>query len=280
MRQNMLITIGLPFYNAGEYLAQAINSIINQTYIDWELILVNDGSTDNSVEIALHFSQQDSRIKFINDNQNKGLVYRLNQIVELANGEYIARMDADDVMHSHRLQKQIKHMLKYPDTDVIGTSAYIIDEKGNIIGKKNVRTDNKGLQKKYFLFKYFFIHPSILVKRKWFVKNKYISKYERMEDFELWYRSSDSSVYCNLPEPLMYYRVQNKGFLKKYLKTELNKRFFFGELYKNKEISTLIFCTLIVFSNTKCFFYKIVNYFNIAHLINFTDLKNIKIYSS
>ena len=102
-----MVTIGLPFYNAEKYLALAIESVLQQTYTNWELLLLDDGSTDNSLSIAQSYAQKDSRIKVISDGKNKNLATRLNELPSLAQGLYLARMDADDIMHSARIVKTI-----------------------------------------------------------------------------------------------------------------------------------------------------------------------------
>ena len=94
----MLVTIAIPVYNGESYLRDAIQSVVNQTFQDWELYLINDGSTDNSLAIMQEYALNDIRIKVIDDGQNKGLVTRLNQSIETAIGKYYARMDADDIM--------------------------------------------------------------------------------------------------------------------------------------------------------------------------------------
>ena len=104
----MKVTVGIPFYNAGKDFHTAIASVLNQTHQNIELILVNDGSTDESLSIAQSFS--DKRITIIDDKLNKGLPARLNQIIDLAQGEYIARMDADDVISADRISKQVKRL--------------------------------------------------------------------------------------------------------------------------------------------------------------------------
>lgn len=101
-----LITIAIPAYNCEEYIDYAIQSVINQTYKNWELLLLDDGSTDGTLK-KLKTYQTDNRIKVISDGLNKGLVFRLNQSIDLAHGQYYARMDADDIMSIHRIQYQI-----------------------------------------------------------------------------------------------------------------------------------------------------------------------------
>ncbi|MCW1511070.1 glycosyltransferase family 2 protein, partial [Acinetobacter baumannii] len=98
-----MISIGIPFYNAENFLANAIQSVINQSFKDWELILVDDGSTDKSLDIAREFEKKDNRIKVISDGLNLKLPARLNQIITISKYDFIARMDADDIMHPDRL---------------------------------------------------------------------------------------------------------------------------------------------------------------------------------
>jgi len=107
-----MISIGISIYNAEKYLVDAINSVLEQTYENWELVLVDDGSTDNSLKIAQEFAIKDNRIRVISDGLNKKLPARLNQIINEAKYDYIARMDADDVMHPQRLEKQLQFLEK------------------------------------------------------------------------------------------------------------------------------------------------------------------------
>ena len=108
----MNVTIGISFYNAEDYLSDAIKSILVQTYSHWELILIDDGSKDNSLKIADTYAAKDKRIRVISDGMNKKLPYRLNQITSEAKGDYIARMDADDVIAVDRIEKQVNFLEK------------------------------------------------------------------------------------------------------------------------------------------------------------------------
>src|SRR5690606_10265590 len=134
-----LISIGIPFYNAEKYLAFAIQSIIVQSYANWELILVDDGSSDNSLKIAQEFARKDIRIRVICDGENKKLPCRLNQIIQQSKGEFIARMDADDIMHPNRLEKQIKFLNENPNIDLVSGSLVSIDSHNNVMGTRGVQ---------------------------------------------------------------------------------------------------------------------------------------------
>ena len=112
MNNQTYISIGIPIYNAEAYLEDAIKSILAQTHELWELILIDDGSTDASLTIAKRFAESDHRIKVISDGINKKLPARLNQLIEEANYDYIARMDADDLIHPDRLAIQLSFLEK------------------------------------------------------------------------------------------------------------------------------------------------------------------------
>src|SRR5690606_5073350 len=134
----MKISIGIPFFNAECYLEGAIKSIIQQSLKDWELILVDDGSTDNSLDIARYFAQKDTRIRVISDGLNKKLPYRLNQIIKESKGEYIARMDADDLIHPDRLKIQLEFLENNKNFDLVSAGIISINDKNQIKGIRKV----------------------------------------------------------------------------------------------------------------------------------------------
>jgi len=212
-----LVTIGIPFYNADQYLFQTISSVINQTYKNWELILLDDGSTDNSLKIARSFS--DKRIIIISDGENKGLIHRLNQLTFLAKGEFYARMDSDDIMHFDRIRIQVNYLLTYPEVDLVGSSYYSIDLNNIIIGKTNVNFKPDSVRN--ILKHGCFAHPSVFGRTIWFKKNQYDKAYHRMEDIELWLRTVSFSNFRNIDVPLLFYRNVGIPTLKKYINSNL-----------------------------------------------------------
>lgn len=212
---NDLVTIAIPFYNAESTLALSVKSVLYQSYRNLEIILIDDGSTDRSLEIAKSFLT-DSRVKVISDGLNKGLISRLNQIIDNARGNFIARMDADDLMDKIRIEKQVQYFNDHPECDLLGTGMISINKNLEPIGKRNCDSENVNL---FELFKNGanIIHPSIMVKTTWFKSNRYAEGFERAEDRELFTRTIKSSIFKVIPEPLFYYRdVQNMN-LKKYL---------------------------------------------------------------
>lgn len=204
-----LVTIAIPIYNAGEYLREAILSVINQTYKDWVLYLINDGSTDNSLSIMQEFPSLDSRIKIIDDGENKGLITRLNQSVVMTSTKYYARMDADDIMYITRIEEQVNFLESHPDVDVLGSSIMTIDRENRIIGSGMSSGKVNG-----------FVHPTVIGKTSWFKANPYCDWALRAEDFELWSRTSVDSNFWALDKPLLFYREFGVPTTKKYIQSQ------------------------------------------------------------
>lgn len=235
-----MITIGIPFYNDEHFLDFAIQSVFNQTYTDWKLILISDGGTDGSLSIARSY-EKDPRVTIISDGENRKLPYRLNQIAQLSTTKYLARMDADDIMHPERIEKQLEILQKNPDIDVLGTNAYSIDDENNIQG---VRMDmNNGNYKLKVCSS--FIHPSIIGRTKWFKENPYDEKAIRVEDYELWQRTKDKSVFIVWTEPLLYYREFGCNYYKKYLNS-IKSKFYVAKKLSKISIYANTFKTLLV----------------------------------
>lgn len=237
MANTRTVTIAIPFYNAEKFLAQAIDSVLWQTYTDWKLILLDDGSTDNSLAIAKTYAQSDSRITVISDGQNKNLGYRLNQIPTLVDTEYLARMDADDIMHPKRIEKQINILINHPEINVLGTNAYTINEKDEVVGKRY--EDN---QSKEIINVEGFIHPTIMARTEWFAKNPYDVEAVRIEDVELWYRTHKTSRFMMLTEPLLFYREIGTDYYKKYFKSNDAKKYILRK-YANAKYWNVFFKT-------------------------------------
>ena len=216
-RNAELVTVGLPFYNADKYIDYAIKSVISQSYDNWELILMDDGSTDRSVEIAKKYLS-DSRIKLITDGENRGLPFRLNQQIALANGKYFARMDADDIMHPERIERQVQYLEINEHIDVVGTYAYSIDSKNNVCGLLKTSTVFPNTLNDVFTYRCL-IHVSVMAKLNWYKSNLYDKEEIRVEDIGLWARTIMTYKFANLDIPLMFVRdvVAGSSVLKKYL---------------------------------------------------------------
>lgn len=201
----LLVTVAIPFYNSERYLAYAIQSVINQTYRDWELLLMSDGSSDKSTAIAVEYAKKDSRIKLIDDGTNKGLIYRLNQSIAMAKGQYYARMDADDIMAVFRIAEQVAFLDTHPKIDVCGASIMTIDNENRIVGSGFNEGKAKG-----------FIHPTVMGRTSWFKANPYADWALRAEDFELWSRTAANSQFYAIGKPLLFYREFGVPTFQKY----------------------------------------------------------------
>lgn len=207
-----LVTIGLPFYNNKGHLAKAIGSVLQQSHQDWELLLVNDGSTDGSSEIAR--SVTDPRIRLIEHRENRGLACRLNEIAAMANGEFLFRMDADDVMHPERVERQHELLRGSPPNTVVGTAAIEMDDAGRLI--KIIR--RSGMRGGYAA-RSAFIHPTVAARTAWFRENPYSEAlvFRRVQDAELWIRTAPASRFVLMEEPLLFYRRPDQLSFEKYM---------------------------------------------------------------
>ena len=222
IQQLPLVSIGIPFFNASFYLADAINSVINQSYKNWELILIDDGSTDDSLAIAQQF--KNPQITIISDGKNLGLVHRLNQITSIAKGDLLARMDADDIMHRERIAIQVQYLLSHQEVDILGTSYVVIDEKEQVLGISNTR-NNPAVGNTIYSGE-FMAHPTVMARKEWFKVHPYDPTYIRAEDKELWIRVGNETVFRNIVEPLFFYRVHYGGFSKYYATNKTVIRLF------------------------------------------------------
>lgn len=204
----MKISVGIPFYNAENFLSDTITSIISQTYKNWELILVDDGSSDSSLKIANYYAQKNSRIRVISDGKNKKLPIRLNQLISESKGDYIARMDADDIMHPQRLEKQIDFLQKNQQYDLVSSGLISINNQNEVKGFRCVSQlydEFSSLNLSYPI-----VHPSVMARKSWYERNQYSLAYPRAEDFELWTRAIKSKDFkmAVLPDLLLYYREE------------------------------------------------------------------------
>lgn len=207
------VSVVMAVYNGEKYLKEAVDSILNQTYTDFEFIIINDGSTDNSLNILNSFKEKDERIKIIS-RENKGLVYSLNEGVNMAQGEYIARMDADDISEPDRFEKQLQYM-RENELAVCGSYATKINSFGEKIGEMNYSPSEKKI-KSFTLLHSPFIHPSVIFKKDVFEKvSGYQKFFKHIEDYELWTRIVFKYKTGNLPERLLKYRIHDDQITKK-----------------------------------------------------------------
>ncbi|MCJ8013885.1 glycosyltransferase [Paenibacillus sp. KQZ6P-2] len=198
------VTVLMPVYNTVKYIEDAVESILGQTYKDFEFLIIDDCSNDGTQEYLEEL--KDPRIKLIRHSRNKGLVYSLNEGVELAKGKYIARMDSDDISSPHRLKKQLEYLEKHPDVGVLGTYMTLF-HNGQKIPKPKTHDEICCWQ----LFYCCMGHPTVVMRSDILKNNKilYDPKYLHAEDYEIWNRLGMITKIENLPKYLYSYRIHD-----------------------------------------------------------------------
>lgn len=206
---NPRISVLLPVYNGEKYIRETIESVLNQTYVDFELIIINDCSTDKTEDIILSF--EDSRIKYYTHLVNKKLISTLNEGLEYCKGEYIARIDADDIMHTERLKIQVQYLDKNPDIILLGTYANLI--VNNEITNQQIEYYNNHNDLKFAMCFYCpIVHPTIMLRSN-LLKEYQISfdtNFTHAEDYALWTRLIHFGRIENLPLALTSYRIHSE----------------------------------------------------------------------
>lgn len=215
MSESPLASIGMPVFNCQNTLAAALRSILLQTYDNWELFLIDDGSTDQSLQQARKF--EDPRIHLLSDGARRGLAARLNQAIELSQGNYFARMDGDDVAYPERLERQVNYLEEHPEIDLVGTTMMVFTENGEILGKRaGPQTHADICRRPTGAFRMF--HPTYMGRLVWFRRYRYDVRLTVSQDQDLLLRAYRSSQFANIPEILLGYR-EEKLALGKILKS-------------------------------------------------------------
>jgi len=215
-----LISIGMPVFNCGDSLVPAIRSLIHQTYENWELLLIDDGSTDNSKRLAENFN--DKRIRVFSDGRNLGLPTRLNQAIDLSRGKYFARMDGDDIAYPERFEAQVDYLEKHPEIDLVGCRVIIFDAHGHAVGTYPFRQTHSDICRRPWST-FHLPHPTWMGKIDWFRINRYRTDFNKTQDQELLLRTYRKSQFACLPDFLLGYRKTSLS-----LKTILWGRYLFS----------------------------------------------------
>ena len=230
----------MPVYNAGRYLRPAVVSVLQQTFLDWELIVIDDGSSDGAVEAICDI--HDARIKILSDGVNKGLAARLNEAIDLARGRYFARMDADDISYPDRLARQLTLLEQNPEIDLCVVRCITIDAVNEMIGTLPYALTHEALCARPWLG-FYLPHPTWLGRITWFRLHRYASPGPYFcEDQELLMRSYSVSRFACIPEVLFAYRVHSKiNWLKLVRTRKTLLKLQFCHFYAKKNY---IFCVL------------------------------------
>ena len=269
-----LITVLLPVYNSENTIADCLKSILKQSFKDFNIYIYNDNSTDNTINVISSFLY-DTRIKLFHSQENNGISYALNFLIEKVKTKYIARIDADDIMMPDRLEKQLNFIERNPQCSFISSKAILINNDNKILGitkgSPYFPTQNTFIPNKYIL-KNHIIHPTVFGKSSFFKKNPYDENYKRSEDHELWVRTYKSSSHVFMDDPLIFYRlshISSKPFLeslksekKIIMKFSSNSYFGFIKLFNLVYINTKILSLSIIFSLPMKYYYSIRSLIN------------------
>ena len=201
----------MPVYNSQKYLRKSIESILTQTIGDYEFIIVNDGSTDNSGQIIKNYQEKDDRIILLTQD-NQGVTKSLNKGIKNSRGKYIARMDADDICAPKRFELQLEYLEKYPNTDIVGCMVSLISEKGKIIRSLDDLPLEDYQIKWHLIFGSPLIHPALMIRRRIFDDiGYYDDSLNVAQDIEFWRRLSHQIKFYNIPERLFDLRIHKES---------------------------------------------------------------------
>lgn len=206
--KNPKITVFMAAYNAAPFIAESISSILNQTFNDFELLIVNDGSTDDTSSIVEKFN--DNRIRLIHNDGNKGLPITRNRLLVLARGEYIAILDSDDIAYPDRLQTQLEFLDEHSEIALCGGHANIIDENGIVQNRKLIVPTGESVNMA-LLFHNPFVNSSTMFKANIFRELNGYKDFALSEDFDLFVRISEKYPVTNLDKFLVKYRIHGKN---------------------------------------------------------------------
>jgi glycosyltransferase involved in cell wall biosynthesis len=202
------VSVVMSVFNNESYIREAVDSILNQTFKDFEFIIINDGSTDRTREILSSYT--DERIRLF-DQENRGLTRSLNRGLSLANGSYIARMDGDDISEPERFAEEVRFLDQNEKMGLVGTFAYRMDEQGRIVSLSKYKTTTEEIREDLWA-DCSFCHPSVMFRKICTDEvGMYREKVGPSEDYDLWFRITERFDVANIPMPLHKFRINSLG---------------------------------------------------------------------
>lgn len=206
------VSVIMPCFNGTRFLRDAIRSILDQTYPHFEFLIIDDGSTDESLQIMKEFAEKDHRIMILQNPETQGVAASLNRGLECARGEFIARMDADDIARSNRFEAQVDFLRRHSEYIVCGSAIDLIDEHGALIKKRIYFSEDDEI-KKDLMAANPFAHPSVMIRAAALEAGlfSYDPRKVDVEDYDLWIRMAPRGKYYNLPIPLLSYRISKQA---------------------------------------------------------------------
>ena len=209
-----LVSIGMPVLNCQKTIKSAVQSILNQSYQNWELFLIDDGSTDSTLSLVKKL--EDSRIKVIAGETTLGISARLNQAISFSNGKYFARMDGDDVAYPERFETQVNYLESHPEVDLVASKIMVFNAEGIPLGSYPLRQSHSELCSRPRAG-FYTVHPTWMGKMEWFRNNLYDEKMLRSQDQVLLLRTYENSYFACISDILLGYREDSLSLKKNYL---------------------------------------------------------------
>jgi hypothetical protein len=211
MNSNPMVSVLMPVYNGERYVAQAVESILAQTFTNFEFIIIDDGSTDASGSILQSFADRDDRICLIR-RDNKGLIKTLNEMLKLAKGEFLARMDADDISTPTRLERQIEFLTHHPDVVCVGGAYELMDSKGRTVMTATMPQDNAEIQHMILIGRTIINHPCAMIRRAALMAiGGYDETMLTVEDLDMLLRLGEIGKLANIKEVVLRYRFHTNS---------------------------------------------------------------------
>jgi glycosyltransferase involved in cell wall biosynthesis len=215
IRRMVAVSVLMPVFSGEKYLSAAVESILSQTFGDFEFLVLDDGSTDSTLDILRAYSAQDQRLRVISRG-NKGLVASLNELLGQARGEFVARMDADDIALPHRLSRQVQFLRDHVDVVCVGGSVEVIDEKARFLTTFRYPKSDEEIQERNLLGDASICHPSAMMRRDALIRIEgYDGDFFLAEDLDLWLRLGEIGKLANLDEVVLRYRFHSKSLSEK-----------------------------------------------------------------
>ena len=265
-----LVTVAISFFNNEAVLGDAIVSVLNQSFPDWELILIDSGSSDRSLDVAREFT--DERIRIVADGRYKSFVECLNQSVSLASGKFYARMDSDDVMHPERLEVQARFLEEHPDVHLVDTGMYSMTQEGELTGERT-RAAPAEWTLRTILAGRTLNHATAMGRVEWFRSHPYDPSYLRAEDLELWCRTAGRSIFARIARPLYYVR-EGKVSIPNYRKAQETSRRIFRQ-YGPQSLAPAEIRLLVLKAHLKSWIYAVMGWLGMQDLL--TQARNRKL---
>jgi len=225
----------MPVYNSARYIADAVESLLSQSFTDFELIIIDDASTDGSANVLKYF--RDDRIKILSNSKNRGIVFSRNRGLAEARGRFIAQFDSDDVAQPEKYEKQIDFLNRNPEFGMVGSWVRMIDSEGQLMKEKWKLPAKPELIPAIMLFRNYFVQSTIVVRKEAIPEGGYRIGYDVVEDYKMWVEIAGNFKVWNLPEYLVNYRVHSLSATNNN-STRLQKQnqIIFNDLFKELKI--------------------------------------------